>query len=236
MSALHHRAAEGLGVLLGTGARYVWDGSGAYWAQYRTWLWPGRWRTTLARYTGSVIAVVVIGSIAVAVPVLMWPLTAGWCLAAGLRQRRVERQAAAEAAFLAFLDANVGDRNGVHLAHLLALLHGSGMHTGWDVTEVRRQCARLGVRTRDVKVDGRVTVGVHRTDLDQVLTPPPPLPDTPSGDGSPQVSDTTTSPTAEARGEVSCTVQQPTVETIEDALESHIGDALALLHGEVSSR
>lgn len=175
MTAVHRRTAE-----------RVASGSGTLLRRFGRWLLPGRagsaLRRLLAAAAGAWIAVRVLGS----TPHLAWPLAAWWLAAAWRTARDAERQEQAEAAFVQLLADAIGDRNGVHLVDVLALLHRDGLLTDWSVSDVRAQCETLGIRVRDsIKVSGKVSPGVHTDDLRCVwevhATPPP----SPTGSPSP---------------------------------------------------
>lgn len=71
----------------------------------------------------------------------------------------------------------IGEKNGVHLADLLAHAHTHGMHTTLDVPTFRAALERHGFPIRQqLKVGRRNRPGIHRDDL----------PKTPSPDSSPE--------------------------------------------------
>ncbi|MFJ5089986.1 hypothetical protein [Streptomyces sp. NPDC088674] len=112
---------------------------------------------------------------------LTWSLAALWVGAAWALTREPEEEAADEwpeedeeppasppgEAWRAFVVRSIGDRKGVHLRTLLALLQEVGHHPDWKVADVRLACERAGVPVRArVRVKGEgVSVGVHRDDL-----------------------------------------------------------------------
>ncbi|WP_125935299.1 hypothetical protein [Streptomyces sp. WAC 06738] len=127
------------------------------------------------------------------VPVLLWALVSAWGIAAwrtapatvpsapqettAAAPADETDQAAAEAAFRQLLAGAVGDRNGVHLKTVVALLHEHGLLTDWGVSEVRAQCEALGIPVRrSLKISGQVQMGVHRDDLPAPLAAPSPFP------------------------------------------------------------
>ncbi|MET7933475.1 hypothetical protein [Streptomyces sp. NPDC005322] len=138
------------------------------------------WRAALGPAVRALVlagAAVVVWLIVRARPWLMWVLAAGWLIAAWRASRPASGEeaeadaagadpAAAEEAFRQLLRDAVGDRTGVHLVDVLALLHRAGHFPGWEVADVRAACERAGVPVRrSVKVAGKVTWGVHRDDL-----------------------------------------------------------------------
>ncbi|KAA6221738.1 hypothetical protein CP973_06965 [Streptomyces albofaciens JCM 4342] len=138
-----------------------------------------------------------------AMPSLLWIATAAWLWAAHRAGRGrlvapaeapVEEapadasEGSAEDAFRTLVWDAIGDRQGVHLRDLLALLHRAGQHPEWEVSDLRSVCTRLGIPVRDrVRVRGRgVTVGVHRADLAPAEAPSSPSPESgPAGASGP---------------------------------------------------
>lgn len=156
--------------------------------QFGGWLLPGQWRTAGARLAGCTVTVGFAFTVLERAPFLMWLLAGGWCVAAWRIGRTEERTAAAEAEFVQWIWERIGGRNGVLLAELLAGLHAAGMHTEWDVTDVRAVVERLGIPVRDaIKVSGSVSIGVHVDDLTGVwdvdVAPPPAPSESPSPAG-----------------------------------------------------
>lgn len=111
-----------------------------------------------------------------AAPGLLWFLVPAWCVAAWRAAPAAEpleeapadvSEGTPEEAFRALLLDAIGDRQGVHLRDVLALLHRDGHHPSWEVADVRAVCERMGIPVRQrVRVRGMgVTVGVHRDDL-----------------------------------------------------------------------
>jgi hypothetical protein len=153
-------------------------GAGGQRREWASWVGCGHARTALARLAGTAAAAWAAVALVWHTPGLMWPLAGGWLVAVWRRGREVERQRAAEAAFVQYVRDRIGDRNGVLLAELLAGLHAAEMHLEWDVTALRGVVERLGIPVRDkIKVSGEVSVGVHVDDLTHVwdvgVTPPP---------------------------------------------------------------
>ncbi|HET6353400.1 hypothetical protein [Streptomyces sp.] len=153
-------------------------GSGLLWGQFAAWLIAGRLRETAGRLFGVFAAGWMLGGMLLAARPLLWITAGAWCVAAYRTGRAAERAAAAEAAFVQWIRDQIGDRNGVLLAELLAGLHAEEMHLDWDVTDVRAVVEGLGIPVKDsIKVSGSVSVGVHVDDLTAVwdvqLTPPP---------------------------------------------------------------
>lgn len=168
-------------------ARIV-TGSGLLWGQFATWLIAGRLRETAGRLFGVFAAGWMLGGMLLAARPLLWITAGAWCVAAYRTTRTVERREASEAAFVQWIRDQIGDRNGVLLAELLAGLHAAGMHLDWDVTDVRAVVERLGIPVRDaIKVSGSVSIGVHVDDLTAVwdvdITPPPAPSESPSPAG-----------------------------------------------------
>lgn len=215
-------------------------GTRALLRQFGGWLLPGVWRTALARVVGSTVAAGFALTVVGRAPVLLWPASAAWAVAAWRTGRADERRRRAEAELVQLLDEMIGPRNGVLLADVLAALHAEQLLTDWDVRELRAAVERVGVSVRDsLKVEGRVSVGVHREDLDAVLAPLPARATTPPPPGSSAGQGPTTSPTTSVvtpiGGGVAFTVHtSPPVAEAEQALarddfEGHLADALALL-------
>lgn len=127
-------------------------------------------------------------------PWLMWPLSGWWAVKAWRAGRAEAAEAEPEvveevpketpeasdeevyAATLAWLHQAVGDRNGVHLADLLANAHAHGMLTDLDVAAFRARLEGWHIPVRQqLKVGGRNRPGVRRADL-------PPAPSLAPGD------------------------------------------------------
>jgi len=123
-------------------------------------------------------------------PWLMWPLSGWWAVKAWRAGRSEAAEAEPEvveevpketpeasdeevyAATLAWLHQAIGDRNGVHLADLLANAHAHGMLKELDVAAFRARLEGWGIAVRQqLKVGGRNRPGVRRADL-----PPAPSP------------------------------------------------------------
>lgn len=174
-----------------TAADRLCTGSGILARRFGTWLMGERLRDVLIRPVGAVAALTYSVTVLMpATPASGLLATAGWCAAAWRAARAVERYEAAQEALLQLLDDCIADRNGVLLADVLLVLHRSELLLDEDAASLRRHCEAAGVVVRDsLKVDGRVSTGVHREDLDAVLAPPPPLSSTPPPEESPQVSD-----------------------------------------------
>ncbi|MEU7044954.1 hypothetical protein AB0A77_28400 [Streptomyces varsoviensis] len=131
-----------------------------------------------------------------AVPVLLWLIVPGWCVAAWRAAPAADThevpvtgpaevaQGAADEAFRALVRDAIGDRQGVHLRDLLALIQRDGHHPRWEVGDVRAVCERLGIPVqRRVRVRGRgVTVGIHRDALAAPTGPSSASPDQPPPD------------------------------------------------------
>ncbi|MFF3452875.1 hypothetical protein ACFYXH_00855 [Streptomyces sp. NPDC002730] len=152
-------------------------GSGLLARQFGRWLLPGTGKAAAGRLTGTLAGTWMLGGMALAAPGLMWALAGGWCVAAWRTGAAEARAQAAQAAFVQWIRDQIGDRNGVLLAELLAGLHAADMHLDWDVTDVRAVVERLGIPVRDsLKVAGSVSIGVHVDDLTAVwdvqLSPP----------------------------------------------------------------
>ncbi|MGH3584842.1 MAG: hypothetical protein ACRDQ0_00825 [Pseudonocardia sp.] len=227
-------------------------GTRALLRQFGRWLLPGAWRTAGARLVGSALGAGFALTVIERAPVLLWPASAAWAGTAWRTGRADERRRRAEAELVLLLDEMIGQRNGVILADVLAALHGEQLLTDWDVHQLRAACERVGVRVRDsLKVDGRVSVGVHREDLDAVLVPLPARSATPPPPGSSAGQAPTTSSTTPAvtdiGGGVAFTVHtsprppaaEPEPGPARGGFEDHLADALALLdepRGEVTER
>jgi len=149
------------------------------------WVRAGRrddlqgWRAAL----GPLVRLAMLGAVAAvlygvlrAVPWLMWLLTGAWLRAAwraGKAPAEADEEDAEEGpaapgrdAVLALLTELIADRPGVHLSTVLARLQETGRGEGWTVSDLRARLAALGVPSRrSVKVDKRVSWGVHRDDL-----------------------------------------------------------------------
>ncbi|GGV68901.1 hypothetical protein GCM10010294_25110 [Streptomyces griseoloalbus] len=128
-----------------------------------------------------------------ALPALMWLLTTAWT-AAAWRAGRLAVEEPTEGpgetpaeqpadtprpdvreATLEWIWRQIGDRQGVHLRDLLAHAQAHGMFEGLEVAEFRAHLERwdIPVRAR-VRVRGLgVTVGVHRDDLESLVSPSP---------------------------------------------------------------
>ncbi|WP_051338596.1 hypothetical protein [Streptomyces flavidovirens] len=106
-----------------------------------------------------------------AVPSLLWLITGLWMRAAWRSAPTTEAADEPPAepdveAVRELLRDLVGDRTGVHLSTALAHLQERGHGMGWTVGDLRTRLGALGVPVRrSVKVDKRVTWGVHREDL-----------------------------------------------------------------------
>ena len=163
-------------------------GAGLLWWQFVAWMLPGRLRNAAGRALGVFAAGWMLGGMLLAARPLLWIAASVGGVAAYRTGRAAERAADAEAAFVQWIRDQIGDRNGVLLAELLAGLHAAEMHPEWDVTDVRAVVERLGIPVRDaIKVSGSVSVGVHVDDLthawDVQLTPPPAPSENPSPAG-----------------------------------------------------
>lgn len=166
----------------------ITSGTGLLWWQFVAWMLPGRLRNAAARALGVFAAGWMLGGMLLAARPLLWIATSIGGVAAYRTGREAERAEAAEAAFVQWIRDQIGGRNGVLLAELLAGLHAAEMHTEWDVTDVRAVVERLGIPVRDaIKVSGSVSIGVHVDDLTAVwdvhVTPPPAKVDNPSPAG-----------------------------------------------------
>lgn len=160
-------------------ARLIWDGSAGLWWRYCRWLGNGPWRTVAGRLLGTVALGWMVGGMLVAAPGLMWPVTAAWLVAAWRTGRTEERQERNELAFVQLVRNLIADRNGVLLAEVAAVLQ--ERNPAVTIGHVREQCEALDIPVRDrLKVDGRVSVGVHVEDLTAVWgvqpSAPPPTP------------------------------------------------------------
>lgn len=151
----------------------------------QAWVCAGRrddltgWRAALgpiARMTILAAVAAVLYGVLRAVPWLMWLLTGAWLRAAwkaGRAPAEDEEEAPGDTpvepgrdAVLTLLQTLIADRPGVHLSTVLAHLQQAGQGEGWTVADLRARLAALGVPSRrSVKVDRRVSWGVHRDDL-----------------------------------------------------------------------
>lgn len=210
--------------------------------QFGGWLLPGTWQTAAARLVGSALGTGFALTVIERAPVLLWPAFAAWAVAAWCTGRADERRRRAEAELVLLLDDMIGPRNGVLLVDVLTALHAKELLTDWDVRQLRAAVERVGVRVRDsLKVEGRVSVGVHREDLDAVLAPLPARTTAPPPPGSSAGQGPTTSPTTSVvtpiGGGVAFTVHtsprpaaaEPAPAPARDGFEEHLNDALALL-------
>ncbi|MDX3074607.1 hypothetical protein [Streptomyces sp. MI02-7b] len=215
------------------------DGTGVLFRQWVRWLAGNKARGAFVRGFGSLCAVWMVGSMCFAAPVLMWVVAGSWCAAAIRAARLAERRAAAEEAFLDFIDANIGDRNGVHLAVLLGLLHRDKLLTHLDQAGLREQIEARKIRVRDsVKIGGTVMVGVHRDDFPRRVKAPLPPADSPSPTGSSAGHYPTTPEKTPIVEGVAWTVHAPVgerpaaePEPADDGFEDHLADALDVLGG-----
>lgn len=135
-------------------------------------------RERCARLAAAMVGGWIAGGVVLAERRILWLVLVAWCVAAWRTGRRVEREEAAEAAFVQWIRDRIGDRNGVLVAELLTALHAAGMHKDWDAAVLREVIERLGIPVRDsLKVAGDVSTGVHVDDLTAVwdvhATPPP---------------------------------------------------------------
>ncbi|MEU3603035.1 hypothetical protein ABZ714_30650 [Streptomyces sp. NPDC006798] len=153
----------------------------------RTWIAAGRrtdltgWRSALgpALRAGLLLGTAYLLTRAVrATPALMWLLTGAWLAAAWRAGRTKNAQKTPDAdrptadpedvhaATLDWIRDQIGDRNGIHLADLLAHAQAHGLHTDLDPAAFRAALDRWGIPVRDqLKVRGRNRPGVHRDDL-----------------------------------------------------------------------
>ncbi|WP_042170122.1 hypothetical protein [Streptomyces sp. NBRC 110035] len=150
------------------------------------------WKAALgviARLLLLALGVYVLARLVRALPALMWLLSTGWTLAswrAGRAAAEESEETPAEqlvdsprgdvrAATVEWVWERIGDRQGVHLRDLLAHAHAHGMFEGLEVAEFRAHLERwdIPVRAR-VRVRGLgVTVGIHRDDLEGLVSPSP---------------------------------------------------------------
>jgi hypothetical protein len=185
-------------------------------------------KTAALRLLGAAIPLVLAGSMLRAHPALWALLALAWGISAWRAApppRRKHDPQAAKAAFVQLLRDCIGDRNGVLLADVLATAQAAGLWADWDIARVREGCDTVGVRVRDsIKVDGRVSAGVHRDDLEAAHPTAPPTPSgTPPESGSSAGQPETTS----------ATTPTPERGSVVDAVtfEDHLTDALNLLGG-----
>ena len=195
--------------------------------RFGAWLRPQSAKEAAQHWAALAFAGFFGGGMVLAVPKVLGPIAVvWWCIAAGRTGSQVLAREAAESAFVQLLRDAIGPRNGVLLADVLLLLHRDQLLIEWDIADVRAQCVALEIPMRDsLKVDGRVSVGVHVADLLSVWdvdpTPPPKI-DNPSRGGRSAGNYPTTSEEGPAPEGVECAVQVPR----RDPFEDHLADAL----------
>lgn len=218
--------------LIGTGTR-------ALGSQLLDWVAAGTRRASAGRLAGLAAAGWMLGGMVIAAPGMLALVAAAWLVAGWRAGRDVEQREANQLAFVQLLRNLIGDRNGVLLSAVVAVLQERNPDV--ELAHVRAQCEALGVPVRDkLKVDGSVSVGVHVDDLlgewDVRAAPPPGgprvmhpavnsgnYPTTPDREGSPEG--------------VGCSPQLPDEQLVGDDFEDHLADALDILQGrgEVTS-
>ena len=148
-------------------ARLLGDGTVLLLRRYRGWLLPGELQAAFMRVAGCLFWGGLAYTILERARILMWPLAAWGLVAAWRAGRAVERLRAFDARFLQLLTDAMDGANGVLLGDLLDACHRHGLLEGWSIADLRSTCERLGVRVRaSLSVGGRVSVGVHRDDLE----------------------------------------------------------------------
>lgn len=210
----------------------VISGSAVLARSYGRWLWTGELRAVTGRLVGNGLAGAYLGSIAYHHELIAAAAGCAWCFAAyRSAPRTAADRARADKAFIKLLRDAIGDANGVLLADVLATIHAAGHLPEWTVSDVRALCERLGIPVKDkIKVSGRVSVGVHRDDLDAAHPRPTPPPlATPSPRGSSAGHRSTTPLTTYAPEGVTCTPHVPVGVPATD-VEDAFADALALFH------
>lgn len=174
------------GVWLGGACCRVHDGSVVLAGRYGAWL--GCWRAGPAarRVAGSGV-VAWLGAVTLdRATALLWPLAVWWCWAAWRAgdgdlvpaRHEVPPTLCAEyrAALLAWLDLATRGRSGIHLAELYARLRQHPALAHLADPELRACLAHYGVPVRrSLRVDGVAgRTGVHRADIEALLTLPSP--------------------------------------------------------------
>ncbi|WP_329315418.1 hypothetical protein [Streptomyces sp. NBC_01262] len=222
-------------------AAWLRRGSPALARQWAAWVTGDNGRAVVRRGAGTAALAFIVAGLMTAAPWLFGPIAAiWWGVAAGRAGRAVLAREAAELAFVQLLRDAIGPRNGVLLADVLLLLHRDKLLVGWDVADVRVQCAALGIPVRDsIKVEGRVSTGVHIDDLlsawDVEPTPPPKIRN-PSPAGISAGNYPATPQEASASEGVACAVQVPALAVEPDGFEDHLADALSILGQGVNGR
>lgn len=172
-------------------------GSVALVRRYRVWLLADGAKAGCGRIAGGLALGGFTAGVCLAAPVLLVPLTAGWCLAAVRAAKSLDNvqgsrdhlggagvmpREQATAFMVRRIRGLIGDANGVHLDVLLAalvedrvtLLAGGRPVCSPAVADLRRDLEGRGIPVRDsLKVAGLNRVGVHRGDLPTPSGAPP---------------------------------------------------------------
>ncbi|MEU5426855.1 hypothetical protein AB0H73_14795 [Streptomyces olivoreticuli] len=175
-------------------------GSSALLGRGWAWVTAEDWRTALTRlgYAGGGGYVVVYAAAHSPLAPFAMPVGAlAWCVAAWMHapssaeppEDGIQAPAALPSgsplpaphapldpvAFLPFLRALIGDRNGVLLRDLVTALREASAPDDWGMVQTRQLCTAAGVPVRrSVKTPNGTSPGVHRDDLPAGDVPPPP--------------------------------------------------------------
>lgn len=168
-------------------AARVHDGSLVVARRYRDWLGCHH-APTAARRLALTATTVWLGTIVIdATPAVMWPLTVWWCRAAWKAEggnvvnivHEVPRSpcAAHRAVLLTWLEDVTRGRSGIHLAELYTRLRHRPALTHLTDAQLRACLDHYAIPVRrSIRVDGVAgRTGIHRTDIETLLAPPPPV-------------------------------------------------------------
>jgi hypothetical protein len=174
-------------------AARVHDGSGVLVRTWAGWIGCGERGPAAARAAGSATVAWLSWGMVQGAPGIMWPATAGWCVAAwraGAVSGETPPTPCSEhrAALLVWLEEVTRGRSGIHLHELYARLRRRPALAHLTDPELRACLDHYAIPVRrSIRVDGVAgRTGVHRADIEALLASPSPVESGPlSGDGEP---------------------------------------------------